>query len=132
MFSEALHSTLCMHANLANLRKPGICNRFTYEFANVRTNIFVPCQSQMARSTTSKAALTISQLLVFNSVKHVRTSGPSKSVITASSDRMSLWIHSHAWRVFLSRRVYAAWKVFPTPRRSRTPLIFRVLPACVA
>ena len=33
-----------MRANLANSRKLGICNRFTYEFANAQTNIFAPCQ----------------------------------------------------------------------------------------
>ena len=50
-------------------------------------------QSQMIHSTTSKAALSISQLLVFDSVKHVRTSSPSKSVRHYRSQETPLLIH---------------------------------------
>ena len=54
----------------------------------------------MAHSTTSKAALTISQLLVFNSVKHVQTSGPSKSVRHNRSQETPL-------PIYVSMKIYA-------------------------
>ena len=81
---------------MGRLRKTVTNKKYHHPLALVNMaldGVNIKDQSQIAHSTTSKAALTISQLLVFNSVKHVWTSDPSKSVCHNRSQETPLPIY---------------------------------------